>query len=757
MASTEDGKKIDPAFLSPYTPSENEEVIYNKWEEEGMFNPEECEKKGVAKSDRPPFSIIMPPPNVTGALHMGSALMLAVEDMMVRFQRMKGRKTLWIPGTDHASIATESKVEKSLQKRKIKRSELTREEFLEEIDEFVQESKRNIRDQIKKMGASVDWSREAFTLDRQREKAVKTAFSQLYKQGLIKRGEQIVNWDPKGQTAISDDEVEYQEGKALLYTFKYSSDFPISIATTRPETKVGDTAVAVNPEDKRYQKYIGKEYKVNFAGCPLNIKIVGDKEVDPEFGTGALGVTPAHSKTDWDIAQKNHLPWFKIINEYARMEVENPDINGLKTTDAREYIVRWLKEEELLEREEEIEQNISVSYRSGGVIEPIPKLQWFIDVNKKFNLPHSSIPGIKAGQKVSLKELMLHVVKEGHIKIIPERFNKIYYHWVENLHDWCISRQICYGHRIPVWYKENKDSETEIHVGEETPKGEGWEQDPDTLDTWFSSGLWTFSTLGWPDNVETSDNGPEIKKRGDLEEYHPTSILETGEDIIFFWVARMILMSTSLLGEVPFKTVYLHGMVRDEKGQKLSKSLGNNLDPREASKQYGSDAVRMSLVIGTRPGNDSKISPQKLKAYKHFANKIWNASRFVFENTSDENESEPESMPEKYQEYHKEFEDLKKEITKDMENYRLYLAGEKLYHYFWHRFADVIIEDAKKDISESDDVTKESARYTLFRLLRTSLVMLHPFMPFITETVWQKSPYLSDRPLMAEEWPNVDN
>ena len=744
---------IDGAFLKPYNPEENEALIYEMWERQGLFNPEECERRGLTNPDLSPFTVVLPPPNVTGSLHMGSALMLAIEDIMVRFQRMQGRKTLWIPGTDHAAIATESKVEKNLQKQKIRRSDLTREEFLEKIDEFVEGSKKEIRDQIKKMGASIDWSREAFTLDEQRERAVRTAFTMLYKRGLIVRGEQTVNWDPKGQTAISDDEVEYQEGKAVLYTFRYTKDFPIPIATTRPETKVGDTAVAVNPKDERYREYIGKSYEMDFAGCPLKIKVVGDDSVDPEFGTGALGVTPAHSKADWDIAKRHDLPHIKVINEYAKMEVPNKDLNGLKTIEARGFIVDWLKENGLMEKEEEIEQNISVSYRTGGVIEPIPKLQWFVDVNKKFVLPYSSIPGIKAGQKVSLKELMLYVVKEGHIQIIPERFNKIYYNWVENLHDWCISRQIWYGHRIPVWYRESEESETEVHIGVEAPEGEGWEQDPDTLDTWFSSGLWTFSTLGWPDNAEMPEGVGEIVKRGDLKEYHPTTALETGKDIIFFWVARMILMSTSLLGEVPFETVYLHGMVRDNKGAKLSKSLGNNLDPRETSKQYGTDAVRLSLIMGTGAGNDSKISYEKLKAYKHFANKIWNASRFVFENTSNEDLIRPKDMPEKYESYIKECEEMSKDITDDMENFRFYLAGEKLYHYFWHKFADIVIEDSKSDINGKNKTEKKAAQHTLLYILKMNLKMLHPFMPFITETVWQKSPYLSDRPLMAESWP----
>lgn len=706
---------IPEKFLKPYDPSATEDKIYKLWEESGFFNPDTCVKKGVTEVNAEAFSIVLPPPNVTGELHMGHSAMLAIEDIMVRFERMRGKRTLWIPGTDHAAIATQSKVEKILEKEEgKKRHDLGREIFLKRVADYAQKSHDTIVNQVKKMGSSLDWSREAFTLDEKRTFAVRTAFKTMYDLGLIYRGYRVVNWDPKGQTVISDDEVVYEERKAKFYTFKYSKDFPISISTTRPETKVGDTAVAVNPKDERYKKYIGKEYDARFAGVPIHIKIIADETVDMEFGTGALGVTPAHSAIDWEMAQRHNLPLVQVINEYAKMMVDEPTLQGKKTTEAREVIIEWLRKEGLLEKEEEIVQNISTAERTGAIIEPLPKLQWFIDVDKK----------IPERKNKTLQELMLESVKSGQIKIIPERFEKEYYHWIENLRDWCISRQIWYGHRIPVWYREN-----EIYVGTEAPEESGWVQDEDTLDTWFSSGLWTFSTLGWPEETP------------DFKNYHPTTVLETGYDILFFWVAKMILMSTCLLGEIPFKNVYLHGLVRDGQGRKISKSLGNNIDPLDVIAKYGADATRMSLIIGTAPGNDSKISDEKLKAYKHFANKLWNITRFTLENTADQIGSVTEENDKIIME---EFEKLKKDVTNDIENFRFYLAGEKLYHYAWHSLADKIIEESKKNMTPS--------RQALLRIILEDLLkMLHPFMPFVTEEIWQL--LKKQNLLLVEKWP----
>ncbi len=722
---------IDPKFLKPYDPKETEDRIYKLWEESGFFNPDICIEKGIAAKDAETFSMVLPPPNVTGTLHLGHAATLTIEDIMVRFARMQGKRTLWLPGTDHAAIATQSKVEKILEKEEGKRkTDLGREEFLKRVEKFAQESHDTIINQSKKMGASLDWSREAYTLDAKRNFAVRTAFKKMYDDGLIYRGHRIVNWDPKGQTVISDDEIVHEERKAKFYTFKYSKDFPIAISTTRPETKVGDVAVAVNPSDERYKEYVGKTYEVeDFCGVKLEIKIIADEAVEKDFGTGALGVTPAHSQIDADMAQRHNLPTKQVINEYAKMTVGDERILNKKTTDARLAIVEWLKNEGLLEKEEEVVQNISTAERTGGIIEPLPKLQWFINVNKQ----------IKDRDNKTLKELMLDAVKSGSVNIIPDRFEKVYYNWIENLRDWCISRQIWYGHRIPVWYKGE-----EIYCGLEAPEGEGWEQDSDTLDTWFSSGLWTFSTLGWPD-----------LNASDFKTYHPTSMLETAYDIIFFWVARMILMSTYILGEVPFKNVYFHGLVRDAQGRKMSKSLGNSLDPLELTEKYGTDAVRMSLIIGTGPGNDTKMSEDKIRAYKNYANKLWNITRFVLSSTEfTKYNKDFDKYTEREGVLVEEVDGLIKEITKEMEEYKFYLVSEKIYQYTWSRFADVIIEQSKEIFLSGTEEDKESRAQFLLSTLIKVLKILHPFMPFVTEEIWGLMPIENKKLLIVEEWPN---
>ena len=702
------------------------------WEESGFFNPD-----NLPERHKEPYTIMMPPPNVTGILHMGHALMLTTEDIMIRYQRMCGKKTLWLPGTDHAAIATQSKVEKDIYKKEGKnRFDLGRDELLKRVEKFAKDSHDTITSQIKVLGASCDWSREAFTLDEKRNLAVRTVFKKMYDDGLIYRGYRIVNWDPKGQTTISDDEIVYEEREAKMYTFKYSKDFPISISTTRPETKVGDTAVAVNPEDERYKKYIGQEYDAVFCGVPIHIKIIADKEVDKEFGTGALGVTPMHSMIDWEMAERHNLPKIQVINEYAKMTVGDDRILGKKTTEAREVIVEWLRTEGLLEKEEVVKQNISTAERTGGIVEPLPKLQWFVAVNKKFTLPHSEINDIKSGQETTLKEIMTNAVAEGQIKIIPDYFGKTYFHWIDKLGDWCISRQIWYGHRIPVWYKGK-----EIYCNTEAPSGDSWSQDEDTLDTWFSSAMWTFSTLGWPEKTK------------DLELYHPTDVLETGYEIIFFWVARMIMMTGYNLGTIPFKNVYFHGTVRDAKGRRMSKSLGNGMDPIEIAQKFGMDAGRIALIMGTAPGTDSKIDENKIRGYKNFANKIWNITRFVLTSTEGfDIDSEPEITPAD-QKILAELDTTVKDVTADIDNYRFYLASEKIYHYIWHTFADIIIEGSKSAINGTDEVAKKSTQHTLYRILTTSLKLLHPFMPFVTEEIWGSLPHKENKILMIEEWP----
>jgi valyl-tRNA synthetase len=747
--------KLSDKFLSPYDPSQTESDIYQKWSDSGFFNPDVCIEKGVTSKDSDKFSIVLPPPNVTGVLHTGHADMLAIEDSIVRYHRMTGKRTLWVPGTDHAAIATQTKVEKIIQKEEKKnRHDLGRDEFLKRVHKFAQESHDTIVNQVKSMGSSVDWSREAFTLDKDREFAVRTAFKKMYEDGLIYQKNRIVNWDPKGQTTVSDDEVDHEPTKGTLYYFKYSADFPITIATTRPETKLGDTAVAVNPNDERYSDLIGKTFNIDFVGIPLEIKIVGDEEVDPEYGTGAVGVTPAHSMTDYEIAERHNLPMKQVINEYAKIDLSHKnsesdtesvildeELHGKKTTVVREIIIERLRDAGLLEKSEEIDQNISKAERTGGIIEPLPKLQWWIDVNKKFK--HAD------GRELSLKEMMINYVESGEINILPERFEKIYFNWINNLHDWCISRQIWYGHQIPVWYQKDENGKVlETFVGTTAPDGDEWVQDEDTLDTWFSSGLWTFSTLGWPNETE------------DFKNYHPTNLLETGHDIIFFWVGRMILMSGYLIGQKPFETVYLHGMVRDSQGRKISKSLGNGIDPIEIIEKFGADALRMSMLVGVGPGSDLNLGEEKIKAYKKFSNKIWNASRFVLENMNDFdfesiNIDDDSMLSEKDLNRINELEKVITEITDDIENYRLYLASEKLYHYFWHTFADVIIEESKNELNGDDSAARISAQKMLYKILTTSLKVLHPFMPFITESIWQELPKTDSELLMVAKWPKA--
>ncbi|HTH93482.1 MAG TPA: valine--tRNA ligase [Candidatus Paceibacterota bacterium] len=725
--------EIPEKLLKPYNPVEEENLIYKKWEESGYFTPENMIKDGLTKADAEPFTIILPPPNVTGILHMGHAMMLTVQDILIRHKRMRGFRTLWLPGTDHAAIATQSKVEKEVQKAEGKsRHDLGREEMLNRVNAFAQDSHDTIVNQMKVMGASLDWSREAFTLDEKRTLAVRTVFKKMYDDGLIYRSNKIINWDPKGQTTISDDEIVYEARKATLYTFKYSKGFPIAISTTRPETKVGDVAVAVHPDDERYKEYVGKEYDVVFCGVPIHIKIIADEAVEKEFGTGALGVTPAHSMIDWEIADRHDLPRPQVINEYAKMMVGDERLMGKKVAEARDIIVNWLKEEGLVEKEEAIDQNVATAERTSGIIEPLPKLQWFIDVNKPFTLADSNINDIASGSQTTLKEIMRTTVGTGQIDIIPDYFSKTYFHWIDNLRDWCISRQIWYGHRIPVWYKEN-----EIYCGIEAPEGAGWTQDEDTLDTWFSSGLWTFSTMGWPEQTE------------DLKIYHPTSVLETGYDILFFWIARMILMTGYTLGDIPFKKVYLHGLVRDAQGKKMSKSLGNAMDPLDIAAKYGADAGRMALIIGTAPGTDSKISEEKIKGQKHFANKIWNITRFVlsnFDSTSVNAAFTPDDTVIAAQ-----WHETAKKITADIDAYRLHVAAEDIYQYIWTTFADKILEESKPLLASEDIAVKQSRQKLLFTILCENLTVLHPFMPFVTEAIWQLLG--KDNLLMTEVWP----
>lgn len=728
-----------------YQPQDYEDKIYRLWEQSGYFNPDNLPGKRTKS-----FSIALPPPNVTGKLHLGHASMLSYQDIMIRYHRLRGDSALWLPGMDHAAIATQNVVEKELKKQDQSRHDLGREKFLAKVDQFAEDSKIIIRNQIKKMGSSLDWSRERFTLDANLSLAVRTAFKKMYDDGLIYRGERVVNWCPSCQSTLADDEVEHREEKSRLYFINYG---PLIVATTRPETKLGDTAVAVNPKDARYKKLVGKTLAVDLAGHKISVKVFADRGVDMDFGTGVIGVTPAHSQVDYQWSIKYHLPLIKVINEQGRMTAAAGKYQGLTATECRARFVADLEKVSLLAKAEDYENNLAVCYRCGSTIEPLASKQWFVAVNKK-------IPG----RNKTLKQLAVEAVRSGKIKIIPDRFNKTYFQWMDNLHDWCVSRQIWYGHRLPVWYKNSSKLKAqssalsgvevsklheEIYVGLEAPQGEGlpaeaqsakagWVQDPDTLDTWFSSGLWTFSTLGWPNKTK------------ELKTFHPTSVLETMYDILFFWVARMIIMSSYFMKEVPFKTVYLHAMVKDKEGRKMSKSLGNGIDPSEMIKKFGADALRLSMIIGATPGTDLRLYEEKIAGYRNFVNKLWNISRYILNKSQDANHKiqkkskspVTKSLSDKW--VLGELDKIISSTTKNIEEFRFSQAGEELYEFTWNKLADWYLEIAKIEGGKEK---------ILLSILEKLLILWHPFCPFVTEAIW--SAMGKKLLLMVEKWPKI--
>ncbi|MCE9628546.1 MAG: valine--tRNA ligase [Candidatus Vogelbacteria bacterium] len=723
--------QIPDKLTKPYEPTSTEGRIYDIWEKSGYFNPDNL------PGDRPEaFSIVLPPPNVTGVLHLGHAYENSLQDAIIRYQRMTGKKTVWIPGTDSAAIATQARVEKNIQKEEGKnRHDLGREELVKRVADFAKQSENTILSQVRKVGSSLDWSRYAYTMDQVRYNAVTTAFVNMYQAGLIYRGHRIVNWDTKGQTTISDDEIVYEEEKTKFYYLKYG---PFVIGTARPETKFGDKYVVMHPKDERYQDYThGQTIELEWINGPITATIIKDEAIDMEFGTGVMTITPWHSMVDFEIAERHQLDKEQIIDQYGKLLPIAGEFAGLKIKDAREKIVEKLASKNLVEKIEDYTHNISTAERTGGIIEPQIMEQWFIDVNKKFTLPHSEIPGIESGSETTLKTIMLTAVNSGAVDMPQEGFRKAYMHWIENLRDWCISRQIWFGHRIPVWYKGD-----EIYCGITPPTGGDWLQDEDVLDTWFSSALWTFSTLGWPNQTP------------DLKTFHPTSFMSPAYEILNLWVSRMILMSGFHLGQVPFKKVLIHGLLRDSKGQKFSKSLNNGIDPLDIIAKYGADALRMGLITGSSIGLDVRFDENKIKAYKHFANKIWNASRFVLENTNPIDLNNKPTLTDTDLAYLTQLETTITEITDDLNNYRLHLASEKLYHYFWHTFADEIIEDCKNKLKTGTEVEKMSAQYTLRYILITNLKLLHPFMPFITEEIWGMIEEAQGQLLIIEPWPS---
>lgn len=708
-----------------YTAKQYEDKIYKKWEHAKSFVPD-------TKSQKTPFSISMPPPNATGTLHLGHAIMLAIQDIMIRFKRMQGHPALWLPGTDHAAIATQNKVEKLLSEKGLDRHKLGREKFIKEVKTFVADSQSTIRNQIRKMGSSCDWSRERYTLDEGLSQAVMEVFEKMYEDGIIYRGHRLVNWCPRCGSTLADDEVSYKEERGKFYWIKYG---PFVLATSRPETKLGDTAVAVNPKDKRYKKFVGKKFMIPSVLGEFEIKVVADSSVDPKFGSGAVKVTPAHSFTDYEVAQRHKLPLKQIIDESGRMMKNCGKYAGMTTLEARATIVADMEKMELVDHiEENYLHNLAICYRCGTVIEPIPSKQWFIDVNK---------PIIKEnGKKKSLKEKSIEVVKNGSIKILPSRFSKIYYHWMENLKDWCISRQIWWGHRIPVWYCESCE---EIFVSAKKPntcpkcKRKKLKQDEDTLDTWFSSGLWTFSTLGWPKDTE------------DLGKFHPTSVMETGYDILFFWVARMILMTTYVLKEIPFKIVYLHGLVRTKTGEKMSKSKPETcIDPLDMIEKYGADALRLSLIVGSSPGNDIRLYEEKIAGYRNFINKIWNSARYVLMNIEKEDVKVTidDVLASKLSRIDKwiltRLNEVTDSVTRKLEKHALSDAGTEIYDFLWGEFCDWYLEMSKVNKNKK----------VLAYVFKQIIVILHPFVPFVTEVIWEHMD--SENMLIKKDWPTTD-
>jgi valyl-tRNA synthetase len=710
-----------------YDPKKVEEKWYEVWEKKGYFEPTYDESK-------PKFSIVIPPPNVTGALHIGHALNNTLQDVLVRYKRMDGYDVLWVPGTDHAGIATQNVVERELSKQGLTRHQLGRKKFVEKVWEWKEQYGNRIIQQLKKLGASCSWSYERFTMDDGLSRAVKEVFVRLWEEGLIYRGDYIINWCPRCHTALADLEVEFEKVKGKLWYIKYpleEGNGYIVVATTRPETMLGDTAVAVHPEDERYKHLIGKTLILPLV--ERRIPVIADRVVDPEFGTGAVKVTPAHDFADFEIAQRHKLPFVKVIDENAVMTEEAGKFAGLDRFEARKKVISALEEKGLLLKEEDYELVLGHCYRCGTVIEPLVSKQWFISTKP-------------------LAQPALSAVENGFIKFIPENWQNLYYDWMRNIRDWCISRQIWWGHRIPVWYCKNCG---EVIVSREEEVKEcpdcGSTQlvpEEDVLDTWFSSALWPFSTLGWPEKNKT------------LKTFYPTSVLVTSFDIIFFWVARMIMMGIHFMGQIPFKTVYIHALVRDEKGQKMSKSKGNVIDPLEMIDKYGTDALRFTLVALAAQGRDIKLSEARIEGFKHFINKIWNASRFVLMNLEDYkkevdlSEINPEELPLFSRWILSELQKTVKKVREKLDEYEFDQSAMSAYHFFWDKFCDWYLEVSK--IYLKDKKLRKQTQEILLHVLKTSLKLLHPFIPFVTEEIWQYLPEKETEHIIVAKYPEVE-
>lgn len=704
-----------------YEPREVEGRVYEMWEKNGCF-------EGHRDPDKRPFTIVMPPPNVTGQLHMGHAMDCTLQDILIRFKRMQGYAALWVPGTDHAGIATQIKVEEELRKSEgLTRYDLGREKFLERVWDWKHKFGNRIVEQQKKLGASCDWSRARFTMDEGLSNAVRHVFVSLYNKGLIYKGSRIINWCPHCVTALSDAEVEYKEKPGHLWHIRYpiagEEGRYVTVATTRPETMLGDTGVAVNPEDGRYRDIVGKKCILPLVN--KEIPIVADAYVDMEFGTGCVKMTPAHDPNDFEVGLRHNLESIRVLDDNGKVVEGYGRYSGMDRYEARKAIVADLEEGGYLVKVEEHTHNVGTCYRCGTDVEPIISAQWFVKMEP-------------------LAREALRVVNDGEVKFVPDRFSKIYTNWMENVHDWCISRQLWWGHRIPAWTCEDCGGMT---VSETDPTecqhchSTHIHQEEDVLDTWFSSALWPFSTLGWPD--ESSE---------DFQYFYPTDVLVTGYDIIFFWVARMIFSACEHTGKPPFHTVFIHGLVRDDKGRKMSKSLGNGIDPLEMADQYGADALRFNLITGNSPGNDMRFYTERCEAMRNFANKIWNASRFLMMNLAIDRCELPDRLELEDKWILSKLNSVIPEVTENMERYELGVAAQKVYDFIWDSYCDWYIELTKTRLQGEDEDSKLRAQQVLCYVLTETLKLLHPFMPFITEEIWQALPHSGDY-LMLQQWP----
>ncbi len=711
-------------FEKNYNPHDIEDRLYEKWMEKGYFHAE-------VNEDKEPFTIVIPPPNITGQLHMGHALDNTLQDILIRFKRMQGYEALWVPGTDHASIATEAKIVEKMREEGVTKEDIGRDGFLERAWDWKKQYGGKIVSQLKKMGSSLDWERERFTLDEGCSNAVKDVFVKLFDKGAIYRGERIINWCPKCLTSISDAEVEYEEQPGKFWHLRYKltdGSGYVELATTRPETMLGDTAVAVNPADDRYKELVGKTVILPLVN--KEIPIVADDYVDMEFGTGVVKITPAHDPNDFEVGQRHDLPIVNCMTDDAKITDDFPKYAGMDRFEARDAIVKDLEAEGALVKIEDHVHNVGTCYRCHTTIEPRVSLQWFVHMDE-------------------LAKPAIEAVKNGETEFIPKHFDKTYFHWLENIKDWCISRQLWWGHRIPAFYCD--DCGEMVVTKEDNPVcpkcGKPMRQDPDTLDTWFSSALWPFSVLGWPEET------PELKY------FYPTDVLVTGYDIILFWVIRMMFSGIEHTGQVPFKKVLIHGLVRDSEGRKMSKSLGNGIDPLEIIEEYGADALRFTLITGNAPGNDMRFYMERVEASRNFANKVWNASRFIQMNMPEEGidlKKKPENFTDADKWILSKSNKVAKDVTENLDKYEIGIAADKIYNFIWEEFCDWYIEMVKPRLYNDDDETKYAALWTLQKVLIDSLKLLHPYMPFITEEIFCNL-QSEEESIMISKWPKFSD